>query len=66
MQTYFRVRLQEKIHEDGILAVEVVVCAETEMDAVARAMLILLNKNIEITWVEWVEAVSETSSSDEV
>lgn len=50
----YRIRFVEKIHEDGIQAVEVVVDAEEEFGAVARATLILKNKGIEITWVEEV------------
>ena len=59
----YRIRFVEKVHEDGIQSVEVVVNAEDQFGAVARATLILKNKGIEITWVEEVSEVIDPMST---
>ena len=58
LKTY-RVRIVEKIHTDGIMAVEVLVSAENPEGAALRAGHICSGKGIGSTWVETVVEIEE-------
>ena len=59
----YRIRFVEKIHEDGIQAIEVVVDADNQFDAVARATLIVDKTGTTLTWVEEVSEVLDPMST---
>jgi hypothetical protein len=61
--TTWRIRFVEKIHEDGIMAIEVVVDADNQFSAVARATLIAEKTGSSLTWVDEVSEVLDPMST---
>jgi len=53
----WRIRLVERVHEDGVMAVEFVVSADNKDDAMFRAGLLMKDQHptIRATWIAWVK-----------
>ncbi len=58
----WRIRFVERVHEDGIMAIEVVVSADDQFSAVARATLIAEKTGTSLTWVDEVSEVIDPMS----
>ncbi len=51
----YRIRFVEEVHEDGLVAMEVVVAARTDHDAIARATRIVVEFGGNFTSVAYVQ-----------